>query len=64
MIIFDLFCEDEHKFTPHSISEDNGIQTIRCLICENTREDVMFRKSGVNMNMKKEMWEEFSKDGK
>ncbi|MBE3086238.1 MAG: hypothetical protein IMZ52_09580 [Actinobacteria bacterium] len=67
MITFDLFCEDERRFTPHRIDEEQKeggqiVQTINCLTCENKREEIMFRSVGINMNIKKEIWEAFLKD--
>jgi len=65
MIRLDLFCDDERRFTPHSITEGDGDneQTIECLTCGRTRVDVMFRKVGINMSIKKEVWEVFKQDG-
>lgn len=64
MIRLDLFCDDERRFTPHSIAEgDDNTQTIECLTCGRSRTDIMFRKVGINMNIKKEVWEVFQQDG-
>jgi hypothetical protein len=64
MISLDLFCEDERKFTPHIIEEIGNIQTIRCLICGNERKEIMFRSVGININLKKEIWEAFLNEGR
>jgi transcription elongation factor Elf1 len=62
MITFELFCADEHIFTQHSVEKAGNMQTIRCLTCGKERVDIMIRKIGTNMNMKKEIWELFEKE--